>query len=239
MDNNKRNILLATLVVLGVAIGIGVTALFKFAGNEAIPSSYEPTLAQEGEPSDEAQSNAGENLPTTQPDERELAQQATQTNLNKRDEVFAQQNGLMRFSAFPAQVYRGEWVSMGDECVNCEGGPQSALKKQRIDFAGSYVLYTLPQGDNQTIVGAVNVENGEVVEFPAVYKEVGAPFDLRTFSQANSNLAWVQGIDATNPDIYRIDAFVLKNGEIERVQGFEISFLSQILTPQPLDTAPF
>lgn len=242
MDNNKRNILLATLIVVGIGVGIGVTGLLKIGENQAMPSSYEPTAnqdAQDEEASDEMQANGVENLPDTQPDlkegPQETQEQKRQMSANKRDEIFTQQNGLVRFGAFPAEVYRGEWVSMGDECVNCEGGPQNALKKQSVDFAGSYALYTLAQGDNQTIVGAVNVQNGEVIEFPAMYKEVGAPFDLRTSSRANSNLVWIQGVDANNPDIYRIDAFVLKNGEIERIQGFEISFLSQIFAPNSLE----
>lgn len=248
MDNNKRNILLATLIVVGVAVGIGITGLLKFSQNDAVPSSYEPTATQEegeGENSEDKQADnenntiVDENLAIAQPNQKELEEQNKQTSANKRDEIFTQQNGLVRFSAFPAQVYRGEWVNMGDECVNCEGGPQSALKKQHIDFAGSYVLYTLPQGENQTIVGAVNVQNGDVVEFPAIYKEVGAPFDLRISSQANSNLVWIQGVDASNQDIYRIDAFALKNGEIERVQSFELSFLSTILAPASLDTLSF
>ena len=79
---------------------------------------------------------------------------------------------------------------------------------------------------------AVNVENGEVLEFPTIYKEVAPPFDVSVLAKPDSALIWLKGVDSKNPDAYKIEAYVLQNINLKRVQSFAIGFT----IPESLDS---
>ena len=146
-------------------------------------------------------------------------------------DIFSQERQIPQFQEYPANLYQGQFMSADESCVNCEGGPQEALKRGIIDFGGKYALYKIQPNNGEIIVGAVNVENGEVLEFPTIYKEVAPPFDLSILSKPNSTLVWIKGVDVKNPDVYKIEAYELKGGNLKKVQGFEIHFI----IPENLD----
>lgn len=147
-------------------------------------------------------------------------------------DIFSQERQIPQFQEYPANLYQGQFMSADESCVNCEGGPQEALKRGIIDFGGKYALYKIQPNNGEIIVGVVNVENGEVLEFPTIYKEVAPPFDVSVLAKPDSALIWLKGVDSKNPDAYKIEAYVLQNINLKRVQSFAIGFT----IPESLDS---
>lgn len=260
----KKNLSLVLLMCVGVGIGVGISEIYKHTHEQKfIPNQYTPqdsdidsTQAQNLEQSTQESTESTLDSVITQDstqdkpisESRDSVEsldpnaQTPQTNTidSKPDtaiaqDIFYKTHQIPQFQEYPATMYQGQFMKADESCINCEGGPQEALKRGVIDFAGKYALYTLKPNNGEIILGAVNVENGEVLEFPTLYKEIAPPFNLNVFAKPQSNLIWVQGVDSKNNDIYTIAAYVLKNGSFQKIQSFEIGFnASENLTPQPL-----
>ncbi|HIV48743.1 hypothetical protein [uncultured Helicobacter sp.] len=197
--------------------------------------NLEENLAPNTQPSQDSQ-NQTQDLPNPP-----LAQTETlETNVTPQDpalstaiaqDIFSQERQIPQFQEYTTSIYQGQFMSADESCVNCEGGPQEALKRGIIEFGGKYALYQLKPNSGEIIIGAVNVENGEVMEFPTIYKEVAPPFDVSILAKPDSDLIWLKGVDSKNPDTYKIEAYTLKSGNLKKVQSFEIHFV----IPESLD----
>ena len=224
----KKNLSLVLLMCVGVGIGVGISEIYKHTHEQKfIPNQYTPQDS-------DINSTQTQNL-------EQSTQESTESTLDSviTQDIFYKTHQIPQFQEYPATMYQGQFMKADESCINCEGGPQEALKRGVIDFAGKYALYTLKPNNGEIILGAVNVENGEVLEFPTLYKEVAPPFNLNVFAKPQSNLIWVQVVDSKNNDIYTIAAYVLKNGSFQKIQSFEIGFsASENLTPQPLQQDP-
>lgn len=256
----NKNLSLVLLVCIGIGIGVGISELGKhFHTQDFIPNQYDPT-AQQDSIQDSAQpelaqdsqvQNLKEQLaqspqehsqedsqivdvptPTTQANTPEEHTIDSTPNIAIAQDIFSQERQIPQFQEYATSIYQGQFVHADESCVNCEGGPQEALKRGIIDFGGKYAIYTLKPNYGEIIIGVVNVENGEVLEFPTIYKEVAPPFDVHILAKPDSELIWLKGVDSKNPDVYKIEAYVLKNGNFTKVQGFEIRFA----IPESLDS---
>lgn len=255
----KKNLSLLLLICMGVGIGVGISKIYKHTHEQKfIPNQYTP---QDSQDIDSTQTQNLEQstqestldsvitqdsiqdksiVESKDPTDPNVQTPQTSTIDFKPDtvitqDIFYKTHQIPQFQEYPATMYQGQFMKADESCINCEGGPQEALKRGIIDFGGKYALYTLKPNNAEIMLGAVNVENGEVLEFPILYKEVTPPFKFNVFAKPQSNLIWVQGVDSKNNDIYTIGAYILKNGSFQKIQSFEIVFsTSENLTPQSL-----
>ncbi|MFC3867710.1 hypothetical protein [Helicobacter equorum] len=218
----KKNLSLLLLICMGVGIGVGISKIYKHTHEQKfIPNQYTPQDSQD--------------IDSTQTQNLEQSTQESTLDSVITQDIFYKTHQIPQFQEYPATMYQGQFMKADESCINCEGGLQEALKRGIIDFGGKYALYTLKPNNAEIMLGAVNVENGEVLEFPILYKEVTPPFKFNVFAKPQSNLIWVQGVDSKNNDIYTIGAYILKNGSFQKIQSFEIVFsTSENLTPQSL-----
>lgn len=254
----KKNLSLLLLMCAGIGIGVGISEISKqLHTQDFIPNQYSPNAQDSQNLGENVQNLTQDSIDLNKSQSLELPENATSLaqddSLNtpqtenpdtlfapqdSRDstmvivqDIFSQERQIPQFQEYPTNIYQGQFMSADESCVNCQGGPQEALKRGIIDFGGKYALYRLKPNNDEIIIGAVNVENGEVLEFPTIYKEVAPPFDLSILSKPSSTLVWIKGVDVKNPDVYKIEAYELKGGNLKKVQGFEIHFI----IPENLD----
>lgn len=230
---NKKNLSFLLLVLVGIGFGIGISELLRLRKTSLnLPQQNTLESADSKNPQIE---NPQDSQNTTQ-----MSIQENQDGADAQDskdlpkdsiyvetgdiklEMFNEQHKILQFKDYPANIYQGALFGADESCVNCEGGPQEALKKGVIEYAGNFAVYKLQGNIGEIIVGVVDMRNGESLELPVSYKEVSAPFSLEVLSKANSTLLWVKGVESKNADFYSISAYVLEDGILKLLQSFKI-----------------
>ena len=244
---NKKNLSFLFLVFIGIGLGIGISELLKLrktsldSSQQNIVESADSKIPNQRDRNEDSYPQDSQNI-------EQPSTQETQNNINTQDfkdsiyvetgdiklEMFNQQHKILQFKDYPANIYQGMLFSADESCVNCEGGPQEALKKGIIEYAGNFGVYKLQENIGEIVVGVVDMRNGESLELPVSYKEVGAPFDLEVLSRANSALLWVKGVESKNADFYSISAYVLEDGTFKLLQSFKIPLNSDLSQNQDL-----
>lgn len=238
---NKKNLSFFLLVLVGMGLGIGVSELLKLRKTSLdIPQQSIVESADSKNPQIENPQDS-QNIEQTSTQE---AQNSTNAQDSKDSiyvetgdiklEMFNEQHKILQFKDYPANIYQGVLFSADESCVNCEGGPQEALKKGIIEYAGNFGVYKLQGNIGEIIVGVVDMRNGESLELPVSYKEVSAPFSLEVLSRANSALLWMKGVESKNADFYTISAYVLEDGAFKLLQSFKIPLNADLLQNQDL-----
>ena len=185
----KKNLSLLLLMCAGIGIGVGISEISKHLHTQDfIPNQYSPNVQDSQNLGENAQNLTQDSIDLNKSQSLELPENATSLaqddSLNtpqtenpdtlfapqdSRDstmvivqDIFSQERQIPQFQEYPTNIYQGQFMSADESCVNCQGGPQEALKRGIIDFGGKYALYRLKPNNDEIIIGAVNVENGEV-----------------------------------------------------------------------------